>query len=571
MKVFFLENKEIKESSWRDSTVSVNRRYHELHGTPMYKERYDEVLSFHAPGLAPARNGNAWFHITLNGKRAYNGNFDRVFGYYDGLAAVENGVKWFHISPDGAPAYRSRFKWVGNFQERLCVVMDENGYFFHINLSGNRIYEDNYSYAGDFHEGVSAVQSKDGFFFHIMANGKKLNSSTFLEAGAFHKGYATVRDRRGWFHCNRDGKEIYNKRYASLEPFYNGFAKATGFNGQIERIDEVGRTVNVLSSSTSEPLMRFSHDLVGYWKSFLLGKAIEAGIFEILPADINTISKRCSIPNEMVLRIMQALQERNYAEKRGKIWILTEDYIKLFNEDKSRLKVVSKHWLHQILPYWLSFLNDNDKSSNSTTRTTHTISEIDNDQEFTIAMEDAMTSYGVHDYKGMLNDIDFCQHKIIIDAGGGQGYLSKIIAAECQESEIYLLEAPYVNKLNELFGSFPKNVKPVEFNLFARWGVRANAIILAKILHDWSDYEAGIILKRAKEALLPGGRVYIVEGAFDPSTGKNGLLSLHLYIFNKGKERSEEEMEALLLESGFHICKSKELSSGLKVYECESV
>jgi hypothetical protein len=546
-------------------------RYHELDGIPMYDQRYDEVLSYHAPGLAPARKGNVWFHITPKGERAYQGKFDRVFGYYYGLAAVSDGGKWFHISPDGRPAYRRRFKWVGNFQENLCTVMDNDNHFYHIDPYGNRIYEENYRYVGDFHEGVAAVQGEDGLFSHITRDGKKLNSSMFLEAGAFHKGYATVSDTRGWFHCNRDGNEMYSERYASVEPFYNGFAKVTGFNQEIKRIDETGLTVHSMSPSLADPLMRISHDLVGYWKSFLLGKALEAGIFELLPADVNTISKYSSIPDEIVLRIMQALQERNYVERRGEIWALAEDYLKLSGEEKSSLKAISNHWLHQVLPYWLFFIDENYHSPKQSYRLTQSSPAPGKLQEFTISMEDAMTAYASHDYKEVVGAADLCRHKIIIDAGGGQGYLSTLIASVCRESEIYLMEASAVNKANILFGSFPDNVKPVEFDLLSSWKVRANAVVLAKILHDWDDSHAGIILKRAREALLPDGRIYIIESGFDPASGKNGLLSLHLYLVSKGKERSGEEMKSLLQTAGFRIVRCNGLDFGLRIYACEAV
>ena len=200
-----MKSSEQDQLDWKKSTVSMDMRYHEINGIQMYEERYDEVLSFHAPGLAPVRKGERWFHITPGGKKAYAGDFDRTFGYYYGLAAVTDHGKWFHINPDGNPVYSDRFKWAGNFQENLCVVMDTEGYFYHIDSCGKRIYDEKYRYAGDFHEGAAAVQGDDGQFFHITKDGLKLNSSVFLEAGAFHKGFAAVRDDKGWFHCNREG------------------------------------------------------------------------------------------------------------------------------------------------------------------------------------------------------------------------------------------------------------------------------------------------------------------------------------------------------------------------------
>lgn len=549
----------------------MDMTYHEVDGIPMYEERYDQVLSFHAPGLAPARKRDVWFHIGADGKKAYCCEYDRVFGYYYGMAAVSDHGKWFHIKPDGEPAYRLRFKWVGNFQENLCAVMDYEGHFYHINSNGERIYKDNYRYAGDYHEGVAAVQGQDGLFFHILSDGSRLNPSKFLEAGTFHKGYATVRDSVGWFHCNRDGKEIYKERYVSIEPFYNALARVTAFNGEIKRIDETGRTVDRIRASLLDPFMRVSHDLVGYWKSFLLGKAIETGIFEILPANLDTISRSLSMSNEMAQLIMQALQDRHYIEKKNEMWVIAEDYTDLFDHKKSGLKNVSYHWLHQMLPYWLSFLNDGNSTQNRVYESAGNFQTPADILKLTSTFEEAMTAYAEHDYKDILKEIKFCKHKIIIDAGAGQGFLSEIIASTCNESKIYLMETPQVNKMNKIFKSYPKNVKLVNFDLFRDWKVRANAVILAKILHDWDDIRASIILKNARKALLPGGRIYIIESGFDPVSGKNGLLSLHLYLVNKGKERSKEEMHGILRSNGFRIMENRNITSELVLYECEAV
>ena len=70
---------------------------------------------------------------------------------------------------------------------------------------------------------------------------------------------------------------------------------------------------------------------------------------------------------------------------------------------------------------------------------------------------------------------------------------------------------------------------------------------------------------------MAGGKTYIIEGGFEPGSGKNGLLSLHLYLVNKGKERSSEEIDNLLRAIGFRIRQLKKLDSGFMVYECEAV
>ncbi|MEZ4312964.1 MAG: hypothetical protein R3F14_33500 [Polyangiaceae bacterium] len=110
-------------------------------GEPAYGERFDEVLKFHAPGLAPvARGGRAW-HIHPDGAAAYSRRFARTFGFYEGLAAVSGDDGWHHISPIGADAYGRRHAWCGNFQGvALRGPRPERGLFPHRSSGGTRLF-----------------------------------------------------------------------------------------------------------------------------------------------------------------------------------------------------------------------------------------------------------------------------------------------------------------------------------------------------------------------------------------------------------------------------------------------
>ena len=91
---------------WKGAVVSKDRRYHTILGKPLYRERFEEVMSFHEPGLAPAKKGNEWFHISQDGIRNYGVSFDYVWGFYSGLAAVNKDGIFYHVTPEGRPAYK---------------------------------------------------------------------------------------------------------------------------------------------------------------------------------------------------------------------------------------------------------------------------------------------------------------------------------------------------------------------------------------------------------------------------------------------------------------------------------
>lgn len=231
---------------WRSSRISADGRFHEIDGVPLYAQRFDEVLSFHEPGLAAVRiDGRAW-HIDECGSRAYAREFHRTFGFYEGRASVQDGEDWFHILADGRSLTCVNYAWCGNFQGKRCTVRRCDGRYLHIDADGIPIADSTWKYAGDFRDGIAVVQGDDGLSTHIDANGRFLHGRRFRDLDVFHKGFARARDDRGWFHLGRDGASVYERRFAMIEPFYNGQARVERDDGALEVIDERGATVLVL-------------------------------------------------------------------------------------------------------------------------------------------------------------------------------------------------------------------------------------------------------------------------------------------------------------------------------------
>ncbi len=237
--------------NWKGSIPAPDGSHHLLNGQPLYSVRFDEVLPFHEPGLAPVRLGNEAFHILPDGLPAYTERFARTFGFYEGRAAVIHPSGWYHVLPDGSAAYSERHAWVGNFQGGCCTVRAVSGEYFHIHLDGEPAYRERYGYAGDFREQAAVVQRQDGLHVHIDPGGRLLTSGAWLDLGPFHKGLAIARDLAGYTHIDRSGAPRYRARYVAAEPFYNGQARVELSDGSLLVIDERGEVLCVLRSGMS--------------------------------------------------------------------------------------------------------------------------------------------------------------------------------------------------------------------------------------------------------------------------------------------------------------------------------
>ncbi|MFT7234166.1 MAG: hypothetical protein ACI8TA_003396 [Cyclobacteriaceae bacterium] len=231
--------------NWKEIKVSEDSRHFTHQGEILFNTSFLDVLKFHEPGLAPVKDEKGAFHIDVKGNPLYAERYSRTFGYYCNRASVVNKGQWFHLDQYGIRVYNQSYQWTGNYQDDICTVR-ENDKYYHIDLSGTRIYKDNHKYAGDFKDGIACVKTTSGFFRHVRNTGEYLNESAFLDLGVFHKGFATARDEGGWHHIDFSGKELYKKRYSSIEPFYNGNALVTDFDMSKHVIDERGKIVTVI-------------------------------------------------------------------------------------------------------------------------------------------------------------------------------------------------------------------------------------------------------------------------------------------------------------------------------------
>lgn len=240
------------DEPWRRARVAPDQSHHLVEGVPLYAARFDEVLKFHPPGLAPVRAGGLAWHINDRGDAVYARRFVRTFGFYEGLSAVQGIDGWHHIHPDGRDLTGERYAWCGNFQEGRCTVRDTENWYQHIDASGRPAYQRRYRYAGDFREGIAVVQRQDGRSSHVDEVGRLIHGVHYLDLDVFHKGFARARDDRGWMHVDRSGRPIYAHRFASVEPFYNGQARVETDDGALMIIDERGDRVLELRSAEGD-------------------------------------------------------------------------------------------------------------------------------------------------------------------------------------------------------------------------------------------------------------------------------------------------------------------------------
>ena len=543
--------------NWQSLRVSACGTHHiDEHGWPAYDGRFDEVLKFHPPGLAPVRhNGQAW-HIRGDGSPAYGQRFVRTFGFYEGLASVVAPSGWHHITADGREAYPARYAWCGNFQEERCTVRDDDGAYWHITPTGDAVYPDRWRYAGDYRDGIAVVQAADGRSTHIDLDGKAVHGRWFVDLDVFHKGYARARDEDGWMHIDFLGRSVYARRFQAVEPFYNGQARVERFDGALEVIDEGGETLVALRPPRRSEFASLSGDMVGFWRTQTIGAAVELGVIEALPATELEIAERCQLRDDGARRLLCALGELGLARHQASQWMLTRRGELLRANHPLTLADAAIEYARPLSTMWRRLPDILRRGSAGSIL--DVFDEVARDEARCFGHHRMLQSYARHDYAEVCRALDLRGDEHVVDAGGGLGVIAQMILDTYPSAEVTILERPEVVALG--CNSIPR-LRWRSGSLFEPWGLDADVVLLSRVLHDWDDSEAIRILAHARAALPRGGRVCIIEMLLPEAGVAGSLCDLHLLVVTGGRERTAEQFGRLLTAAGFELATVRHLAA----------
>ncbi|MBK1672992.1 methyltransferase [Ectothiorhodospira shaposhnikovii] len=543
--------------SWRDLLPSGCGTHHvHITGGSAYDERFDGVLKFHAPGLAPVhRAGQAW-HIREDGSPAYQRRFARTFGYYEGLAAVASADGWHHIAPDGEDVYPDRYAWCGNFQQGRSSVRSDDGTYHHINLDGSAAYRERWRYVGDYRDGVAVVQAVDGYSTHIDFDGRRIHGGWFVDLDVFHKGFARARDEDGWMHVDVRGRPAYRQRFLSVEPFYNGQARVERFDGALIVIDETGVTVADLRPPRRSEFAALSEDMVGFWRTQSIAAAVRLGVVKSLPANEDEIAERCGLTNDGARRLLRALGELGVAVRGVENWSLTPRGEFLLADHPMTLADAALEYAGAFTDMWKRLPEALRRGSDWAAP--DVFEDVARDDDRRAGHHRMLKSYARQDYAEVCRALELRGDERIVDAGGGLGVLGQLILEAHPLSQVTVLERPEVVTMGR--SSIP-GLCWRSGNLFAPWGVDADVVLLSRVLHDWDDDAACQILANARAILPDGGRIYIIEMLLPEGGVSGALCDLHLLMVTGGRERSEEDFARLLSSTGFRLETTRRLAS----------
>jgi hypothetical protein len=151
---------------------------------------------------------------------------------------------------------------------------------------------------------------------------------------------------------------------------------------------------------------------------------------------------------------------------------------------------------------------------------------------------------------------DFSDMRTVVDLGGGQGTLLAAILHRHPHLQGVLFETPTVAGRATAALSrtdLADRCEVVAGDFFGRIPERADAYVMANVLHDWDDSRAIDLLDNCRRAMAKHSKVLIVERLIpdDLTQAVPVLLSdLNMLVFTGGQERTNGEYDKLLEAAG---------------------
>jgi len=164
------------------------------------------------------------------------------------------------------------------------------------------------------------------------------------------------------------------------------------------------------------------------------------------------------------------------------------------------------------------------------------------------AFQASMTERSAREVPAVLGAYDFSRFGSLVDVGGGRGTLLTAILDATPGLSGLLFDRPEVIdgvSLPAAGGDF-----------FVEVPAGADAYLLSRVVHDWSDEAAGTILRACRTAMPADGTLLLVETVLpDHAADQPNVVHLDLLmlVLVGGRERTVTEFAALLDGAGLRL------------------
>ncbi|MBP6584528.1 MAG: hypothetical protein KA215_02565 [Flavobacterium sp.] len=296
-----------------------------------------------------------------------------------------------------------------------------------------------------------------------------------------------------------------------------------------------------------------------HWTYMAVSTACKLNLFDHLQEQktAKQLAIELSLNEEKLLLLLNALHNADFLSKDADFFKANSLSELLTENNPESLKYACLNWSSEHLTAWqnLDFSIKTGKSSFEESYKKPFFDFLNDNPEKLHAYHKAMYEYAKDDYKTLPDVIDFSKHKSVMDIGGSYGAVLEVIKSKNPNVECILFDLEKTAK-NAFFLTGQK----IGGNFFDNIPSKAEAFIISRILHDWNNEKANIILKNCFEALPNNGTLYVIENCTDKIKIDLSLLSLNMTAMCESYERTSTQYISLCEKAGFHFDRQTKLN-----------
>ncbi|HEV8246499.1 MAG TPA: methyltransferase [Polyangiaceae bacterium] len=148
----------------------------------------------------------------------------------------------------------------------------------------------------------------------------------------------------------------------------------------------------------------------------------------------------------------------------------------------------------------------------------------------------AMASLQTGNFALLAQRFDFAKHRTVLDVGGANAHLSRILAAQHPHLSLLSFDLPVVAPIarREISrAGMMSRIEVVSGDFFIDALPPADVIVMGNILHDWNEPGKEQLIAKAYAALPAGGALIAIENVIDDGRRQNAfglLMSINMLI-----------------------------------------
>jgi hypothetical protein len=176
------------------------------------------------------------------------------------------------------------------------------------------------------------------------------------------------------------------------------------------------------------------------------------------------------------------------------------------------------------------------------------------------AFNQVTTAEQLRTTSALLRSYDFTGARCIVDVGGGHGNLVCGVLKKYREARGIVFDLPHVVDGADdalVKAGVGERCRVVPGSFLDAVPAGGDVHLLKHVLHNWDDEHCLRILRNARAALAPDGRLLVLEDVLatdDPAKAAPVvMLDIHMLVVHGGRERTIAEYATLLKGSGFRM------------------